>query len=214
MGLAGRGVEPDRSYADYSAETLDVDVTHAFFEDYPEDTGALDAIVLHHVLEHTEAPYRTLLKARDLLRDGGFLVVGVPNAEDLRQAPYNRYHKAHLYTFNPETLEAMGRKAGFRVYKRIVGNRNGNIIMTFRRQAGSEQQITGLPGSYERIKHTLDRFHTLRYFTTITPYRTVLDKLLVSRREKATLRQCGSAKEIIDFVIQRQIRPACKAAGT
>ncbi len=206
MGLAGRGVEPDRSYAEYSAEALNVDVTNSFFEDLEGDAKRLDAVLLHHVLEHMENPFGALLKARNLLKDGGILVVGVPNAEDLRQAPYNRYHKAHLFTFNPQTLEAMGRKAGFKIHNRIVGPRNGNMIFTFGREVGSEEDVAELAGNCENIKRILDRFSTLRYFATTTPYRTVLGKLVASAWEKAVLRKLGNEKEIIDTVIEREIR--------
>lgn len=206
MGLAGRGVEPHQSYAEYSAEALGVDVTNSFFEDAGDQANSLDAVLLHHVLEHMENPYRALLKASHVLKDGGYLVVGVPNAEDTRQAPYNRYHKAHLFTFNPRTLEAIGRKAGFKIHNRIVGPRNGNMIFTFRREVGSEEAVTGLPGNCERIRGILDRLSTLRYFTTSAPYRTFLDKILGSAREKAALRKLGDEKAIIDTVIEREIR--------
>jgi 2-polyprenyl-3-methyl-5-hydroxy-6-metoxy-1,4-benzoquinol methylase len=206
MGFDARGVEPDRCYAAYSAETLGIDITNAFFADATFEAQSLDAVLLHHVLEHMEDPWEALRKARDIVREGGLIVVGVPNAEDTRQAPYNRYHKAHLFTFNPLTLEAMGRKAGLAIHDRIVGSRNGNMVFTFRRQSGAEQRVTGLPGNYERITSILDRFNTPRYFATSAPYRTLVGKLVGSAGEKLALRGMGDEKQIIDSVIQRKMR--------
>ena len=72
MGLVGRGVEPDRSYAEYSADALNVDVTNSFFEDFRGEAGSMDAVLLHHVLEHMEDPFGALLRSRTLLKEGGY----------------------------------------------------------------------------------------------------------------------------------------------
>jgi 2-polyprenyl-3-methyl-5-hydroxy-6-metoxy-1,4-benzoquinol methylase len=206
MGLDGSGIEPDRRYAEFAADVLNVEIANAFFADAEIEAHSMDAVLLHHVLEHMENPYEALRKARHIVKEGGFVIVGVPNAEDTRQAPYNRYHKAHLFTFNPLTLEAMGRKAGLVIHDRIIGPRNGNMIFTFRRQSGVGRHVTEVPGNCERITSILDRFSTPRYFTTMAPYRTFVGKLVGSAGEKLVLRRLGDEKQIIDAVVQRKIR--------
>jgi hypothetical protein len=37
----------------------------------------------------------------------------VPNIHNAEASPFNRFHRAHLYSFAPETITMMARKAGF-----------------------------------------------------------------------------------------------------
>ncbi len=92
-----------------------------------QETG-FDVVTMWHVLEHTDRPLQTLMRAQELLREGGIMIVAVPNAGfTLFRAAYPlarlrrlRYYtpgerELHLHHFTPKTLRAMLKKAGFRL---------------------------------------------------------------------------------------------------
>lgn len=78
------------------------------------EVGTFDMIVMLHVLEHFYDPNRALQKCRDLINDGGTLVIEVPSIVQ----PYgslDRYalRYVHPTSFSPSTLAALLAKHGF-----------------------------------------------------------------------------------------------------
>ncbi|MHC4172469.1 MAG: class I SAM-dependent methyltransferase [Planctomycetota bacterium] len=203
LGYDARGIEPDEGYANYAIEVLKVPVKVEFARDF-RTSKAFNIITMHHVLEHMENPYAVMHKARSLLKNDGFLIIEVPNAEDIRQAPYHRYHKAHLYTFNPENLECMGRKAGFNVYKTSVAPYNGNIAIIFQK-SDTPQIISGkLPGNFEKITNILNEHTTIRHFTTLIPCKKLLKNTIKAIGEQIMIKKFDNGKDIIDSTIKQK----------
>ena len=91
-----------------------------------------DVITMLHVLEHTANPLSTLQRSRELLNDGGYLVVVVPNYQSLdshikdllsrfklKSRPYKHLALGHHnYIFSIKSLELLGEKAGLEVVHR------------------------------------------------------------------------------------------------
>ena len=93
------------------------------------DGARFDGVRFNHVLEHTQDPLAELRRARDLVRDGGALLVGVPNLAGLslrlkswqsrcglkrrRWKHYGALH--HLWFFTPATLARVVAAAGFEI---------------------------------------------------------------------------------------------------
>lgn len=88
-----------------------------------------DVITMLHVLEHTTNPLSTIKRAREILSDGGFLIVVVPNYRSLdtrikdalsklklKSRPYKHLALGHHnFVFSIRSLEVLGQKAGLRV---------------------------------------------------------------------------------------------------
>lgn len=204
LGYDATGIEPDEGYAKYSIEVLEVPVKVAFARDITT-ASSFNIITMHHVLEHMENPYAIIHKSRSLLKNAGFLIIEVPNAEDIKQAPYNRYHKAHLYTFNPETLECVGRKAGFNVYKTSVAPYNGNIAIIFQKSEAPHIISGKLPGNFEKITEILNEHTTLRHFTTFIPYKKFLKNTIKAIQEQIMIKKFDNGKDIIDSIIKQKV---------
>ena len=71
-----------------------------------------------HVLEHVSSPRRQLVEARRLLRPGGRLTVGVPNAASLlaRAAGKQWYYldvPRHVWHFDRPSLSRLVQECGF-----------------------------------------------------------------------------------------------------
>ena len=95
-------------------------------------TRKYDIITMLHVLEHTSNPVSTLQRCRELLNEGGYLVVVVPNYQSLdsrikdvlsalrlKSRPYKHLALGHHnYVFSTKSLEVLGQKCGFQVVHR------------------------------------------------------------------------------------------------
>lgn len=76
------------------------------------ETGAFDAVVLHHVLEHVPDPNDTIRRCSQLLKPGGVLFIAVPNARSWRarvQGAMNAYvyQRDHLLFFDSVNLKTL-----------------------------------------------------------------------------------------------------------
>lgn len=203
MGFNAAGLEPNEGYAKYSIDELRVPVQVGFIQDI-EDSTKYDLITLHHVLEHLDDPLGILRKTAPLLKDDGFLAIEVPNAENLRQDPKNRYHAAHFYTFNPETLEYIGQKAGFEVHKRQIAPHRGNIDVIFKKTENSTLPDNLVPDNYQRMTNILNRHTNFRHFTSFTPYKKLVRKTLTALEERLAVRKFETGKEIVDDVMAKR----------
>lgn len=114
-----RGVEPDEQQAS-QAKARGVDVYNGFWEDAPVQDESVDALLMHHVLEHLRRPRAGLVKCLRVLRPGGLLIIDVPNAGSLERRAWGRFWigwdlPRHLYAFSTATLPALVSDVGFSV---------------------------------------------------------------------------------------------------
>ncbi|PYS73686.1 MAG: hypothetical protein DMF73_05255 [Acidobacteria bacterium] len=93
-----------------------------------------DVITMLHVLEHTSDPLSTLMRAREILNDEGYVVVVVPNYQSidtriknllsklkLKSRPYKHLALGHHnYVFSMKSLGLLGRAAGLQVIYRTT----------------------------------------------------------------------------------------------
>jgi SAM-dependent methyltransferase len=83
---------------------------------------SVDAVICHHVLEHTPNPAKVLEEMRSLLKAGGRLLVFVPLEKERR---YRRYDPAepnhHVYSWNVQTLGNLVADCGFAVDEARTG---------------------------------------------------------------------------------------------
>lgn len=117
------------------------------------------------------------------------LIIEVPNIEDMRQDPKNRYHKAHIYTFNPETLIALGKKAGFQVFRKSIAPLHGNILIIFEKTVENQNSSADLNDNFKKITTHLNRHTNLHHFTSIVPYKKVLHNACVAIAERFAIRK-------------------------
>ena len=203
LGYNAKGIEPDESHARYAREELQIPVATGFAQEinYKE---TFNLISLHHVLEHLTNPLDELKNIYGILKENGYLAVEVPNAEDIKQDPKNRYHKAHIYTFNPETLIALGKRAGFHVFKKAIAPLNGNISVIFQKNSGIFGDPVKLDGNFLKITRILKSHTNFRYFTSFVPYKKVAANILMAVKEQVAIRKYDNGKDIIESVVSAQ----------
>jgi SAM-dependent methyltransferase len=121
-GYDVHGLDVSGWAAHYAAEKLGLSVTFGDIDTVNLPPNSYDVITMWHFLEHTRDPRETILKAMDLLKKDGILVIDVPNYDgtDARknwdnwigwQPPY------HFYHFTPHTLKKLVSLCGLSVLK-------------------------------------------------------------------------------------------------
>jgi 2-polyprenyl-3-methyl-5-hydroxy-6-metoxy-1,4-benzoquinol methylase len=165
MGHTAAGIEPGRSFCEYSQLYLRVDLRCQRWEELAQrDDGAEhDLVLLVHVLEHFRDPLDALAQCRRLLRPNGLLFIEVPNLAAPHASPDRLFHTAHIYNFTPITLERVCRAAGFDVVMRTTspGSRNLGYLA----QRLESPTWTGpFDGGYEEALRAIRRFTPFGYY--------------------------------------------------
>ena len=115
-----RGLEPDERAAARAATVDGVSVRVGGVDALGEESPALSAVVLRHVIEHVPDPLQVLRDLHALLAPGGVLYLGTPDARALSARVFGRYWHGydpprHLFAFTAEGIRALLGRAGFTV---------------------------------------------------------------------------------------------------
>jgi 2-polyprenyl-3-methyl-5-hydroxy-6-metoxy-1,4-benzoquinol methylase len=129
------GVEVSPLAAEYASGELNLDVKNCKLEEAGFADSSFDVVLLLDVLEHLHRPFETLTEIGRILKHSGTLVVQCPweltHWEERAEAFLKGMRQctitpdavpAHLYFFEPRTLEAFLEKGGFTTIKKQSGN--------------------------------------------------------------------------------------------
>jgi 2-polyprenyl-3-methyl-5-hydroxy-6-metoxy-1,4-benzoquinol methylase len=133
-----------------------------------------DAITLNHVLEHLHYPLTSLGHLNRLLKMGGFLIVEVPDIETTQHSPVNRFHYAHVYNFNHDTLRAMLEKSGFAVQPHA--DLNSTTLIAKKVGAPDVARMVAMPENYQRLRHLMSFEVASENYRKKKPLKRLLNK--------------------------------------
>lgn len=125
-----------------------------------------DVIIMNHVVEHLYDPVSTLRECRRLLKNGGRLVIFVPNALSLGHEKFGRSWLAldpprHLSVFSPATIKSLLSAAGFSGARVRTSSRWGTSIYNSSRMIAA----TGhMPRGNREVKYSGARFFGMKEF--------------------------------------------------
>jgi len=124
-GWQVKGIEPSTKAAEYSVNTLRLDVENIFLDkSTAQSLGRFDVINMGEVLEHLPDPAEILRVAHGLLNPGGLLLLVVPNdfnpfqlilRDHLGFEPWWVAPPHHLNYFNHNSLASLVESVGFEV---------------------------------------------------------------------------------------------------
>lgn len=122
-GVRVVGLDFSREAARVAWERQQVPAVCGSFDGAPFGEGSLACITMFHLLEHVRDPRTVLRTAHELLREGGRLVVQVPNAASWQCRLLGRSWNGvdvprHLYDFRDLDLEKLLIACGFEVMRR------------------------------------------------------------------------------------------------
>jgi SAM-dependent methyltransferase len=103
------GVEPNREAAAYAIQRFGHRIHIGTLADAGFPPASFDVITMWNVLEHLHTPWSDVLHVRDLLRNGGTFVFGVPNLESVEARVFGPLWLGwdlprHLYLFPRKDL--------------------------------------------------------------------------------------------------------------
>ncbi len=120
--------------------------------------GYFDVIVLWHMLEHLEDPFRALRSCARLLRPGGLLSVSVPNFDGFQAHCFGAHWFAldlprHLYHFRLGTLKRCLEEAGFEIRASSTWCVDQNVYAFIQSLLNALLPAAGPNQLYELLKH-------------------------------------------------------------
>lgn len=202
FGFDAVGLEPDEEYARHAREALGVPVMTGFVQDTSFEPRTFDVATMYHALEHVEDPLTVLSRLRSWLVDEGVLFIEVPNVEATCVSPARRYHFAHFYNFSAPTLEALGRRAGFRSAHTTTSRDGGNLIGVF--TAAPEPLPMQIERSaYARVARTVRGHTQLQYYCSRYPYAGPFNRLRRHISDRRAARGCTTPRQVLDKLIAR-----------
>ena len=173
-GFDVHGLEPHEGYSEYTRKTFGIPIITAPLEKADIASESYDIITLNHVLEHLQYPLTSLSYLNRWLKAGGLLAVEVPNIETTHHSPINRFHYAHIYNFNHDTLKAMLEKSGFTVeaHPDFIGT------TLFARKTGDPdpERIIAMPDNYQRLMHLMSKEVAANNYRKKKPLKRFLSK--------------------------------------
>lgn len=120
LGWEVIGVETDEKAVEVARKRFGLNTHQGTLEQMNFPDESMDAIVVHHVIEHVGDPIRTLKECYRILKPLGRLVITTPNMEGLGQRFFKKAYvhldpPRHLYLFSPHTLQVCAEKAGLQI---------------------------------------------------------------------------------------------------
>ena len=206
LGYEASGIEPNEGYARFARERLQVPVASGRWQEATIPPDSLGAVTLFHVMEHLDQPVDAARWVRKRLRPGGLFWIEVPNVEAVCQAPSHRFHRAHLYNFNPETLAELGRRAGFEVVRTFTSADGGNVTAVLKKADPSRETGALPPGNAERIRSILRKHSPLRHCLSPAPFLRPIRKLGRRLSESIGLMGAKTPKALMDRALQKALR--------
>ncbi|NBN62209.1 methyltransferase domain-containing protein [Microvirga tunisiensis] len=174
-GYKAIGLEPHKGYSDYTRRVFGAQIVCSPLEEAGIEEGSFDAITLHHVLEHLHLPLTSLSIMNRWLKPGGMLFVDVPDIENTHHAPSTRFHYAHVYNFNHDTLKAMLAQAGFDLAEHNAGS--GTSLVARKMRAPDPGQLHPMPENYARLSAALQPAQSEARYQAKRPLRRLVARL-------------------------------------
>jgi hypothetical protein len=96
-----------------SIESIQAMLTPAKAAEIAARRGPVDLLIVRHIVEHAESPWRLMLALSTLLSRNGYMVIEVPDcAGNLKRQDYCMVWEEHAVYFTPETLPQVLPAAG------------------------------------------------------------------------------------------------------
>ncbi|MCR4338417.1 MAG: class I SAM-dependent methyltransferase [Gemmatimonadaceae bacterium] len=108
-----QGIDITPEFASEAVMTRDIS------EGIPFPDGSYDFVFCIEVLEHVPNPFAAFGEINRVLRDGGVLIVSVPNPYHLKEIVWNLFRtpdrQGHIYSWTRQAMTKLGEMNGFRI---------------------------------------------------------------------------------------------------
>ena len=112
--------------APFCEQVLHCDLDNSTFTAIIAQAGKFDVVVMADILEHLKDPWKVLVQMKEVLRDGGYLVVSLPHAghnaviasllnADFEYRDTGLLDRTHIRFFAMRNIQALFEQAGLRI---------------------------------------------------------------------------------------------------
>lgn len=204
-GFRAEGLEPHQGYASYGTSVLNVKIQNKTLGNARIEQASLDAVVMHHVLEHLRNPLEAMKKAHEFLKDSGLLIIEVPNIMGRYHAPNRQFHLAHLHYFSPWTLKAVASRAGFSLQSLRLHRGTKHILAVFEK-AETIPFPAGQRENYEKTRAKLKDHTVFKHYLTPYPYTRPVQKIFQSLSESIGVIKVRNPRRLLDTIYACQTK--------
>ncbi len=139
-GWEAVGIDPSRHAVDSARSNFKINVEEGDIFSPHLQKNHFDFITMFDVIEHHLNPLASLQRAHELLRAGGYLILGVPDfghykANRSREKWSNFIPPEHLYYFNLKTIQKICARAGFQFHRKLLRSPFRDSLKTVYRKA-------------------------------------------------------------------------------
>ncbi len=191
------GLEANEGYSYFGKKELDIEVSTGSFSKF-QAVRDFDAITMFHVLEHIENPIRDLMHLTGFLKQGGHLIIEVPNILYPNMAFRNKWHPGHLFSFCKNTLSKLAQKISMEVIFCDQIDDGGNLFAVFKKSRNLNSAISTEEISAEDKLRLLFRQKRDYYYKPFNYFKffSKLKKLIVEKSNS----NGKSAMQILDSI--------------
>ncbi len=194
-GCDAHGIEPNAGYGSFAKDQYGVEVFLGMYQDSEFEHGSFDLISLFHVLEHLSDPVEDLRRMGKFLKNGGHLLIEVPNIFSSRDRMGNKWHAGHLFGFDGLTLEAVAAKAGFKLAR--LKAPFGVVYAEFVKSGEESLPLPDLSGHFSFARAALLHGGT-EYWKKSETYKKIFPRFVKKVKERWNSRRSGTPKEMLD----------------
>lgn len=126
------GVEQDPIAAGI-LENKGIPILKGTFQDVSIKDSTADQITMYHVMEHMQDPVSAIEKCFRILKDGGKLIVNMPNADSLGHEVFAEHWfpldpPRHMFIFSPKSVSILFSKSPFKKFRITTLSRTAKYI--------------------------------------------------------------------------------------
>jgi 2-polyprenyl-3-methyl-5-hydroxy-6-metoxy-1,4-benzoquinol methylase len=157
LGWLVQGIDLDPS-AVKVARARGLKVDHGQLAEQNYQPGSFDVVVMSHVIEHVYDPRTLLSDIRELLVEGGVLVMLTPNSQSLWHRCFGAAWMSldpprHLHVFNVATMRRLLQEAGYPTFEvtSIVRGADGTFSGSLDIYRGRRHDMSSIPPLASRL---------------------------------------------------------------
>lgn len=107
-----KGINPEKSYADFGHKTYGLDIEPLMFEEF-ETSEKFDLVILDNVLEHFADPQLNLKRIKQMLNHKGKIFIATNNLDDPHGELWQNLYFDHIFTPSVRSLDILLDRNGF-----------------------------------------------------------------------------------------------------
>ena len=196
LGFMTKGVEPNKGYALFCKDKLNLNVINSVFEEAELENDFYDVLNLNQVLEHMPDPLDVLNKIKTFLKEDGILALTVPNIQANLHSPQTRFHYAHIYNYNHLNLKKLFDRAGYQI---LNPHTNNTRIFAKKVRKHDNQAINfDYKKNYKEIYEMLEVNNNVKHYQSLMPYRRFLKKCYQYPKEIILSLIFSNHKKVLD----------------